>query len=115
MASLESEIVDAGAEIVWVLEQDNLFGDGTAESCMAVMDGLGSDDKGWCVGDDELMPTDSLFDESELAEGRGFDVVVERSSMRIVWVSTHGTPSGNDNEDGADVLAAVQEAVSAAR
>ncbi len=29
--------------------------------------------------------------------------------MRIEYVTTHGTPSGNDNLTGDDILAAVQE------
>ena len=103
--------MDAGAEIIWVLEQASFTDeDGTAETCMEVMDVFGSQDVGWCVGDDELMPVDSQFDESDLADGRGFDLIVDRSTMEIVWVSTHGTPSGNENLEGADVLAAVEDA-----
>lgn len=39
----------------------------------------------------------------------GFDFIVPRSTMRIEYVTTHGTPSGNDNLTGDDILAAVQE------
>jgi len=36
---------------------------------------------------------------------------VPRSTMRIEYVTTHGTPSGNDNLTGDDILAAVQEVI----
>ena len=50
------------------------------------------------------MPTAGVFDNSPFAVGRGFDILVRRSDMRILWVSTHGTPTGNDNLTGQQVL-----------
>ena len=52
-----------------------------------------------------------MFDNSPFAEGRGFDIIVPRSAMTIEWVSTHGTPSGNDNLSGDDVLAEVERVI----
>lgn len=107
MAEFEDEIVGAGAEIVWVLEQTLRAEPGTAETCRTAMDGYGSS-LGWCVGDGETQPTAGVFDESPFAEGRGFDILVDTATMEITWVSSHGTPSGNDNLDGASVLAQVR-------
>lgn len=54
------------------------------------------------------MPNPGTFDNSPFALARGFDIIVRRSDMRIVWVSTHGTTSGNDNLTGAQVLTEVR-------
>lgn len=99
-----------GAEILWVLEQDPSFGDGTAEACMDAMDAFGSEDQGWCVGDDQTEPAPDVFDDSPFSEQRGFDIIVERGSMVVVYSTSHGTPEGNDNLDGEDLLAAVKQA-----
>ena len=112
MAEKEDEIVAAGAEIIWVLEQSFTLKAGTADLCMDTMDALGSGDKGWCVGDQQTMPVSGTFDESPFSEFRGFDIVVPRSTMVIEWSTNHGTPSGNENLTGADVLAAVEDVVS---
>ncbi len=101
----------AGAEIIWVLEQSPTFTEGSAENCAATMDALGSEDQGWCVGDDETLPTPDVFDESPFSEFRGFDIIVPTATMEIVYSTSHGTPDGNDNLTGADILAAVEEAV----
>jgi len=110
VAQSEDEIIAAGAEIIWVLEQGSGFTDGTAENCIDTMEALGAT-QGWCVGDDESLPAPDVFDDSEFAIGRGFDLIVPRSTMTIDWVSTHGTPSGNDNLDGDDVLQAVEDII----
>lgn len=78
---------------------------------MSTLDELGSDDQGWCVGDAETEPVAGTFDDSPFSIARGFDMIVPRSTMEILWTSSHGTPSGNENLDGEDVLAAVQDAV----
>lgn len=108
---MEDEIVAAGAEIVWVLEQDSTGTDGTVESCMTVMDALGSEDQGWCVGDAQTQPVAGAFDDSPFSVYRGFDMIVPRSTMEIVWTSSHGSPSGNENLEGPEVLQAVQDAI----
>jgi len=110
VAQREDDIIAAGAQIIWVLEQGAGFSDGTAENCIDTMEDLGAT-QGWCVGDDETLPEADVWDDSPFAEGRGFDLIVPRSTMTIDWVSTHGTPSGNDNLDGDDVLAAVEDIV----
>ncbi len=110
VAGLEDAIVGTGAEIVWVLEQDVSVEPGTAEGCMDAMDDLGSDDQGWCVGDGQTEPVPGTFDDSPFGVGRGFDMIVARTTMEIVWTTSHGTPEGNDNLDGEAVLAAVEDA-----
>lgn len=101
----------AGAQIIWVLEQDPSFQDGTAANCEATLEALGAD-QGWCVGDDEILGgAADAFDSSDFAVGRGFDLIVPRRTMTIDWVSSHGTPSGNDNLSGDDVLAEVERIV----
>lgn len=111
MAAVEDEIVAAGAQIIWMLEADVRQTPGTAELCMEAMDGFGSQSQGWCVGDGETQPVAGTFDNSPFSEARGFDIIVPRETMEIVWSSSHGSPSGNENLDGEDVLAAVQEAI----
>lgn len=103
MAQVEEDIIAAGAQIIWVLEVDSRGRAGTAESCRSFMNSRGSD-KGLCVGDGETMPTAGVWDRSPFAIGRGFDIIMKRSDMEILWVSTHGTPAGNDNLTGTDVL-----------
>ena len=113
MAEVEDEIVGAGAQIIWVLEQDPSFQPGTADRCTFVMDELGAQDQGFCVGDAQTQPVAGTFDESPFSVARGFDMIVPRSSMRVVWSSSHGTPTGNQNLTGADVLAEVRAVVDA--
>ncbi|MBX2799445.1 MAG: hypothetical protein KTR31_17350 [Myxococcales bacterium] len=108
---MEDDIVAAGAEIIWVLERDNRNQPGTVDLCTSTMDTLGSEDQGWCVGDEQTLPQSGAFDDSPLSIARGFDIIVSRESMEILWESNHGTPIGNDNLDGEQVLAAVREAV----
>jgi hypothetical protein len=107
VVDVEQDIVAAGAQIVWVLEQGPQFQLGTAQECHRVMAELGSQ-AGWCVGDDEALPRPDAWDESEFSDGRGFDLIVPRSTMQIVYSTSHGTPSGNENLTGADVLVEVQ-------
>ena len=111
VAELEDDIVAAGAQIIWVLEQDPFTNPGTARRCMDTMDGFGSEDQGWCVGDEQTEPESGTFDESPFSVARGFDMIVPRSTMEIVWTTSHGTPQGNDNIDGEDVLQAVKDAI----
>ena len=108
MAEHEDAIVEAGAEIVWVLEYGNDFQAGTAKSCVDHFEQMGVQSQGWCVGDGQSKPEENLFDQSEFAIGRGFDMIVSRDTMTIDWVSTHGSPGGNENLDGDEVLAAVE-------
>ena len=76
---------------------------------MATMDELGSPSVGWCVGDDETNPVAGTFDDSPFSIGRGFDMIVPKRTMEIVYTTSHGTPSGNENLSGEDVLEAVRE------
>lgn len=109
MAELDDEIRDAGAAILWVLEADSGGTAGTADLCGEVMDVLGDPDQGWCVGDAQTEPAPGTFDQSPFSVYRGFDMIVPRDTMEILWTSSHGTPAGNDNIDGQDVLDAVRE------
>ena len=108
--SVEQDFIDAGALIIWVLEQDNFFNIGTASSCRTYMDGKGSA-QGWCVGDGETMPGSGTFDASPFAVGRGFDMIVVRETMEIAFVSSHGSPGGNENLTGPELLTEVQAVI----
>lgn len=110
MAELEQDILDLGVEIIWVLQLDHGFGPGTAESCRDTMDRLGSSE-GWCVGDSETEPESGTFNDSPFAQGRGYDLFVPRDTMEVLWTSNHGTPSGNENLTGEEVLEIVTDLV----
>ncbi len=114
VAQVEDEIIEAGAALIWVMEQNPLGQPGTAERCRDFMDGRGSE-AGWCVGDGETVPEPGVWDESPFSVGRGFDIIVPRGSMEIVFTTNHGTPNGNENLDGDAVLDAVIEAVADVR
>lgn len=103
MAQVEEQIIAEGVELIWLLEEDSAFRAGTAQSCRTFMNQRGSNN-GWCVGDGETMPTAGVFDNSSFSIARGFDMVVRRSDMRILWTSSHGTPAGNENLTGQEVL-----------
>ena len=107
---MEDEFAALGAELIWVMEQTAFIAPGTAENCRTQMDEFGSS-SGWCVGDDQTQPTPGSFDDSPFSIGRGFDMIVDRDTMEVLWISNHGTPAGNENLTGADVLAAVEDAV----
>jgi hypothetical protein len=109
VAEFDDEILEAGAEIVWVLEADSSGAAGTADLCSSVMDVLGDPDRGWCVGDGQTEPMAGTFDDSPFSVYRGFDMIVPRDTMEILWTSSHGSPSGNDNIDGQGILDAVRD------
>jgi hypothetical protein len=99
-------ILAENIEIIWVLEADTSFQPGTAQACRTFMNAPQRDsDQGWCVGDGQTMPTAGVFDDSPFSIARGFDMLVERSTMRILYTTSHGTPQGNDNLTGAELLA----------
>lgn len=110
---MEQDIVDAGAQIIWVLEQDRQRNPGTRRLCDELFDIEGSV-SGICVGDNQTQPEAGTFDDSPFSIERGFDMIVERETMQVVWASTHGTTRGNENLSGAEVLSAVEEAVASA-
>lgn len=92
-----------------MLEQDGAFQPGTASSCATFKASMGSD-KGWCVGDGQTMPNPGTFDDSPFAIGRGFDILMRRDEMRILWMTTDGTPGGNENLAAAALLAEIRQA-----
>lgn len=102
---VEEQFLAENIEIIWVLEQDTSFQPGTAQGCRTFMDApqRGSD-KGWCVGDGQTMPTAGVFDSSPFSIARGFDMLVDRQTMEILYTTSHGTPNGNDNKTGQQVL-----------
>lgn len=104
---VEQDILAAGAQIIYVLEQNSFGQPGTAELCRAFMDSRGST-AGWCVGDGETMPMAGVFDTSPFSLARGFDIIVPRGSMEIVYSTNHGTPAGNENLTGEELLAIIQ-------
>lgn len=109
-AQIEEDILAERVQIIWILEADSGGTPGTAESCRAFMDARGSD-KGICVGDGQTMPVPRVWDQSPFAIGRGFDLLVRRSDMKIGWSTTHGTPAGNENLTGEQLLQAVRDFV----
>ena len=111
MVDVEDDIIAAGAEIIWVLEQDQFGAPGPAARCMDFMDGLDSQ-QGWCVGDEQTQPESGTFDNSPFSVARGFDIIVPRESMVVEYTTNHGTTAGNENVDGAEVLAELQAIVS---
>lgn len=104
MAQVEASIIAEGIQIVWVLEADTSFRPGTAEACRAFMQSQRSA-AGWCVGDGQTEPTAGTFDRSPFSIQRGFDMLVRRSDMTILYTTSHGTPSGNQNLTGDQLLA----------
>lgn len=92
------------------MEQTSFGQPADAGDCRSWMDFMGST-SGICVGDSQTQPVPGTFDNSPFSVARGFDMIVVRETMEIVFIASHGTPSGNDNLDGADILAEVQAAV----
>ena len=107
MVQVEEQIVDEGVEIIWVLEQDMFFLPGRAATCQAFVRGEGSQ-HGLCVGDGETIPQAGVFNDSPFASGRGFDMLVRLSDMRVVFHTDHGSGPENDNLSGDAVLAAIR-------
>ena len=110
VAEVQDRIAAAGAEIIWVLEQDTSGTDGTMASCVDFMTTAGAT-RGWCVGDGQTEPDAGEWDVSPFAVGRGFDIAMHREEMRIEFVTDHGTPSGNENLEGDEIAAAVEALV----
>lgn len=104
VSSIQDDIRALGIEIIWVLEYTVGSVGGTADNCYDFFDTAGATE-GWCVGDSQTMPTPYTFDDSPFAIGRGFDMLVHRDTMQIVWESNHGTPAGNENLTASEILA----------
>lgn len=96
-----------GIQIIWMLQEDRSFSPGDATTCRGIMDSRGAT-SGLCVGDGQTMgqtvPSMSTFNDSPFAIGRGYDMLISRSDMIIRDVSTHGTPAGNDNLTGPELV-----------
>lgn len=118
MVGVADDITALGAEIIWVLERTASNQPGTAANCVTFMNAVGGGtSKGWCVGDSQsatttpavsMDPTPYVFDNSPFSIGRGFDMIVDANTMEILFSSSHGSPTGNQNLTGADILAEVQ-------
>lgn len=107
VAEVQDRIEDAGAALIWVLEEDTGGEAGTAASCADFVTTAGGS-TGWCVGDGQTEPDAGEFDASPFAQGRGFDIGVRRSTMEIVLVTNHGTPSGNENPEAEAIAEAIE-------
>lgn len=107
VAEVEEQIEAEGVAIVWVIEQIDFFTDGSVTHCAEFTGAIGSD-AGWCVGDGETQPTPGAFDDSPFSEGRGFDILVDRATMEIVLTTNHGTPTGNENITGTELLTQIR-------
>ncbi len=111
MAAIDEDFDAAGAQIIWVLEQGPSFEDGTADNCFDTLETLGAS-TGWCVGDDETLPEADVWDDSPLANNRGFEIIVRRSTMTIEWTSSHGS-GANDNISAEELLQAAIDVIEA--
>ncbi len=109
--AVEDQIISEGIGIVWVLQENSGFQAGTAEDCARFFYDQNQSSAGLCVGDGESQPTARIFDTSNFAVGRGFDILIRKSDMRLIYVTTHGTPGGNDNLTGAELLAEMRTAI----
>lgn len=99
-----------------MLQQTSGFDQGTATTCREFIEGNPrNSDAGWCVGDGQTMgqstPSDRTWTSSPIAIGRGYDLIVSRRDMVVRDAPTHGTPSGNDNLTGPELLARVQAVI----
>lgn len=108
MAAVEDEILAEGVQIVWVIEQVNFTTAGLYEHCAEFNEEVSGSTAGWCVGDGETMPEAGVFDDSPFSDRRGFDILVDRSNMEVVLTTAHGTPNGNDNITGEELLAEIR-------
>lgn len=105
---VEDDIIGEGVQIIWVLEYTSLFVPGTASACRSYVDSEGSE-VGLCAGDNETQPTAMVFDDSPFSVGRGIDMLVRRADMEVVFAAAHGTPSGNENYTGTELLNIIQD------
>jgi len=107
----EETIIGLGIQIVWVLEQDSRLRPGTATSCRQVIGRQLGSDQGLCVGDGQTEPMAGVFDASPFSIRRGFDMLVRRSDMRILYTTSHGTPAGNQNLTGPQLVAELRRII----
>lgn len=103
MANVSEDIQAEGVQIIWVLQQSSVGQGGTAEGCLDFFTGEGAS-TGICVGDAEVFEQRDAFQDSPFASGRGFDMLVRRSDMNIVFTTSHGSGGGNDNISGNELL-----------
>lgn len=108
VADVEDEIKAEGVEIIWIIEEISFGTAGLYEHCGDFNSQISGSSAGWCVGDGETQPSAGVFDDSPFSDGRGFDVLVDRSTMQIVYSTNHGTPSGNENITGEELLADIR-------
>ncbi|MHA7837052.1 MAG: hypothetical protein ACX98W_06280 [bacterium] len=106
--ALEDDFVAERAEIVCVLETDDRGQPGTLAECTSEVAVRAGATIGFCVGDVDTQPDARAFQDLPFAIGRGFTAIVCRSDMRIEFVTTHGTPGGNENLTGAEILDALR-------
>lgn len=95
---------------MWVHTEDVDQSTGTAERCMELLDGLKAPPVGWCVGDDATLPVAEAFQDSVLANP-GYDLVVDRHTMRIEVASTHGAGPRNENLTAEELFSEIRRVV----
>jgi hypothetical protein len=108
VADVEDEIVAEGVQIIWVIEQINFVTAGLYEHCAEFNEAVSGSTAGWCVGDGETTPEAGVFDDSPFSDRRGFDILVDRSTMEVVLTTNHGTTNGNENISGDELLAEIR-------
>ena len=108
VADVEEQIVAEGVEIIWVIEEVRFNDAGLHEHCAEFTESITGSNVGWCVGDGETQPEPGVFDDSPFSNNRGFDILVDRSTMEVVLTTSHGTTGGNENLDGQELLEQIQ-------
>lgn len=108
VASVEDDIEAAGAAIIWVVQETNRYEPGLVEHCEEFRDSITQSTTGFCVGDGETQPEPGVFHTSPFADSMGFDIVVERATMDIVFATSHGIGGDNENLDGQALVELLQ-------
>ena len=92
----------AGALIVWVIQEDTFASAASSQDAQNVVEFTIGSGEGIRVGDADTLPTAGTFENSPfITSNRGFEMIVRRSDMRIVY----SAPQGNDRPiDGQDFL-----------
>ncbi|MEO1268513.1 MAG: hypothetical protein AAFX99_10475 [Myxococcota bacterium] len=114
VVEVEEQLEAAGAQLIWVMQETSTYEQGTAENCRDFMDELQSN-VGLCIGEAETTGQSpegaNIFRGSEFAVARGIDLIVSRRDMVIRYGSPHGTPTGNENLTGEELLVEVQKVI----
>lgn len=107
---ISDDIEALGAGIVWVHTDDLDHSVGTAERCIELLDTIKGPKAGWCVGDDGTLPEAGTFRTSKWANP-GYDLVVDRVTMNVELIATHGAGPRNQNMSAEELQQEIQRIV----